>query len=246
MKHLLSSTAFIVLNKELARKVGLKEAVLLADLISKEEYFITNGMTDGWFFNTAKNIEDDTCLTSHQQRKAIKRLKDLGIIETKLVGIPAKQHFKIIENKLLSYFNTSYEESVKQVIKKTQTSCEESEQLDVKKTQTINKNNNKNKNNNNISIRELNFINQVSLLNYDVTLKKEFCDYWTEPNKSNTKMKFELNKTWKTELRIKNWAANQKKWDKPKSSGMSKIHQHLQKNINVKEKLLKQFENEIN
>jgi hypothetical protein len=226
MKHLLSSSAFIVLNKELARQVGLKEAVLLADLISKEEYFIANGMTNGWFFNTAKNIEKDTSLTSHQQRKAIKSLKDLGIIETKVVGIPAKQHFKIIENKLLSYFTTS---------------CEESEQQVVKKTQTINKNNNKNNNNNNISIRELNFINQVSLLDYDLNLKKEFCDYWTEPNTSNTKMKFELNKTWQTELRLKTWAANQKKWDKPKSSGMSKIHQHLQKNINVKEKLLKQF-----
>ena len=206
MKHLLSSTAFLIVNKELAKRVGLKSAVLLADLISKEEYFISKGMTDGWFFNTAKNIESDTSLTSHQQRKAIKNLKDLGIIETKVIGIPAKQHFKIIENKLLSYFNTSCEESVKQV---------------VKKTQTINKNNNKNNNNNNITIRKLNFVNQVSLLDYDVTLKKEFCDYWTEPNKSNTKMKFELNKTWKTELRLKTWAANQKKWDKPKT--MSKL-----------------------
>lgn len=206
MKHLLSSTAFLIVNKELAKQVGLKSAVLLADLISKEEYFISKGMTDGWFFNTAKNIESDTSLTSHQQRKAIKNLKDLGIIETKVVGIPAKQHFKIIENKLLSYFNTSCEESVKQV---------------VKKTQTINKNNNKNNNNNNITIRKLNFVNQVSLLDYDLTLKKEFCDYWTEPNKSNTKMKFELNKTWKTELRLKTWSANQKKWDKPKT--MSKL-----------------------
>ena len=209
MKHLLSSTAFIVLNKELARQVGLKEAVLLADLISKEEYFIANGMTDGWFFNTAKNIEKDTSLTSHQQRKAIKHLKSLGIIETKVVGIPAKQHFKIIENKLLSYFTTS---------------CEESEQQVVKKTQTINKNKEIRITNNNISIRELNFINQVSLLDYDLTLKKQFCDYWTEPNKSNTKMKFELNKTWKTELRIKTWAANQKKWNNPKTNDRTTAH----------------------
>ena len=121
MKHLLSSTAFLVLNKELARQVGLKEAVLLADLISKEEYFIANGMTDGWFFNTAKNIEQDTCLTTHQQSRAIKRLEDLGILETKVVGIPAKKHFKIIENKLLSYFNTSFKESDKQVFKKGKT-----------------------------------------------------------------------------------------------------------------------------
>ena len=56
MKHLLSSTAFLIVNKELAKQVGLKAAVLLADLISKEEYFISKGMTDGWFFNTAKPI----------------------------------------------------------------------------------------------------------------------------------------------------------------------------------------------
>ena len=29
MKNLLSSSAFLVLNKELARKIGLKEAILL-------------------------------------------------------------------------------------------------------------------------------------------------------------------------------------------------------------------------
>ena len=233
MKNLLSSTAFIVLNKELARQVGLKEAVLLADLISKEEYFMSNGITDGWFFNTAKNIESDTSLSSHQQRKAIKNLKDLGIIETKVVGIPAKQHFKIIENKLLSYFNTSCEESVKQV---------------VKKTQTINKNKEIRITNNTISNRRNDFVFEVLTFDYDESILNGFIDYWTEPNKSNTKMKWELNKTWQTELRLKTWAANQKKWDKSKtnSKGMSKLHQHLQKNINVKERILKQFKNEIN
>ena len=210
MKHLLSSTAFLIVNKELAKQVGLKAAVLLADLISKEEYFISKGMTDGWFFNTAKNIESDTSLTSHQQRKAIKNLKDLGVIETKVVGIPAKQHFKIIENKLLSYFNTSCEESVKQV---------------VKKTQTINKNKEIRITNNTISNRRNDFVFEVLTFDYDESILNGFVDYWTEPNKSNTKMKFELNKTWKTELRLKTWASNQKKWDKPKSNpkSMSKL-----------------------
>ena len=210
MKHLLSSSAFLIVNKQLAKQVGLKGAVLLADLISKEEYFIANGMTDGWFFNTAKNIEEDTCLTSHQQRKAIKSLKELGIIETKVIGIPAKQHFKIIENKLLSYFNTS---------------CEETAKLVVKKTQTINKNNNKNNNNNNISNRRNEFVFEVLSFDYEESILNGFVDYWTEPNKSNTKMKFELNKTWSTNLRLKNWAANQKKWDKPTKNTLSHRHQ---------------------
>jgi len=226
MKHLLSSSAFLIVNKRLAKQVGLKGAVLLADLISKEEYFIANGMTDGWFFNTAKNIEEDTCLTSHQQRKAIKNLKDLGIIETKVVGIPAKQHFKIIENKLLSFFNTS---------------CEETAKLVVKKTQTINKNNNKNNNNNNISNRRNEFVFEVLSFDYDESILNGFIDYWTEPTKSKTspKMKYELQKTWETKRRLKTWANNQKKWDKPKSNKntMSKLDAQINEWQKAKELL---------
>ena len=67
---------------------------------------------------------------------------------------------------------------------------------------------------NNISIRELNFVNEVSLLEYDITLKKEFCDYWTELNKSKSKMRWELEKTWDTKLRINRWDTKQKQWNK--------------------------------
>ena len=105
MKHLLSSTAFLVLNKGLAREIGLKAAVLLADLISKEEYFIANGMTDGWFFNTEANIEEDTTLNSYHQRKCLKTLKDKGLIQVKRKGIPAKQYFKINEEQVLQILN---------------------------------------------------------------------------------------------------------------------------------------------
>jgi len=222
MKHLLSSSAFLIVNKQLAKQVGLKGAVLLADLISKEEYFISNGMTDGWFFNTAKNIEADTCLTTHQQRKAIKKLKELGIIETKVIGIPAKQHFKIIENKLLSFFNTSLEEIDKQV---------------CKKQKTINKNKEIRITNNTISNRRDEFVFEVLSFDYDESILNGFIDYWTEPNKSNTKMKYELNKTWETKRRLKTWANNQKKWDKPKTKTMSKIDMQLNEYLKGKEYL---------
>ena len=132
MKHLLSSSAFLIVNKQLAKQVGLKGAVLLADLISKEEYFIANGMTDGWFFNTEANIERDTTLTSYQQRKVLKTLKKYEIIETKRKGIPAKQYFKINEANLLNIL-----------------SCEETEGLVVNKLNDLSETNlttiNKNK-----------------------------------------------------------------------------------------------------
>ena len=157
MKHLLSSTAFIVLNKELARQVGLKEAVLLADLISKEEYFIANGMTDGWFFNTEANIEKDTTLTAYQQRKCLTTLKKEGLIEVKRKGIPAKQYFKINEQLVVKFLNN----------------------LKGSNSTTINKNKEIRITNKDISIRELKFINDVSLFDYDKNILDSFTDYWT-------------------------------------------------------------------
>ena len=105
MKALLSSTAFLVVNKTLAQNIGLKETILLADLISKEEYFIDNGMTDGWFFNTEANIQKDTTLTPYQQRKALKTLKKYEIIQTMRKGVPAKQYFKINEEQVVKFLN---------------------------------------------------------------------------------------------------------------------------------------------
>ena len=216
MKHLLSSSAFIVLNKELAKQLGLKEAVLLADLISKEEYFIANGMTDGWFFNTEANIEKDTTLTPYQQRKCLKTLKTNLVLETKRKGIPAKQYFKINEQQVIKLLNN----------------------LSATNLTSINKNK-EIKITNNISNRRNDFVFEVLTFEYDESILNGFIDYWTEPNKSNTKMKFELNKTWKTALRLKTWAANQKKWDKPKANlkTMSKLDAQINEWQKAKELL---------
>jgi len=96
--------------------------------------------------------------------------------------------------------------------------------------------------NNTIHIRAIYFADEVHKnKEYSKDMLSDFVSYWTEMNKSETKLRYELQKTWNTNLRLKNWAKNQKKWDKPKQT-MSKIHQHLQKNLNVKERLKKQFE----
>ena len=49
-----------------------------------------------------------------------------------------------------------------------------------------------------------------SLLEYkdkhQVNMLKEFYNYWTEPNQSKTKMRFELEKTWSLDRRLETWA----------------------------------------
>jgi hypothetical protein len=42
---------------------------------------------------------------------------------------------------------------------------------------------------------------------YHEELRKKFISYWTEPNKSKTKMRFQLEKTWDTKRRLETWAS---------------------------------------
>lgn len=97
-------------------------------------------------------------------------------------------------------------------------------------------NNTSNNNTSNINITKEKFILEVMSFDYPKDMLEDFINYWTEGKK---KMRYQKQITFEIKLRLLRWQKNQKKWDKPKS--MSKIHQHLQKNINVKEKLKQKF-----
>ncbi len=43
---------------------------------------------------------------------------------------------------------------------------------------------------------------------YPAQMLTDFFDYWTEPNKSKTKMRFEIERTWSMSLRLTRWAMN--------------------------------------
>lgn len=75
---------------------------------------------------------------------------------------------------------------------------------------------NDNDNDNDIYYRKLKFSETLKpfLENYGTDFIKEFFDYWTEPNKSNTKFRQELQKTWSLEGRLATWEKNNKKFNK--------------------------------
>ena len=207
MKNLLSSSAFLVVNKTLAKNIGLKETILLADLISKEEYFINNGMTDGWFFNTEANIQKDTTLTPYQQRNALKSLKNNQIIETMRKGIPAKQFFKINEEQVIKFLNNKSATNLTTINKNKEITL-----------------------NNKLSIKEK-FINQVMYFDYPKEMKEDFISYWTEGVK---KMRFQKQGTFEIKLRLERWSKNSAKWDKPKSKVSSKLDSQLNELVKAK------------
>jgi hypothetical protein len=68
----------------------------------------------------------------------------------------------------------------------------------------------------NLEIRSLAFKNSLIPFKnkYQIDLLKNFYEYWTEPNPSKTKMRFELERTWSIERRLTNWASRQKDFNK--------------------------------
>jgi len=77
--------------------------------------------------------------------------------------------------------------------------------------------NNTNSNSNskdNSKDKEAKFKNEVLQFNYPKEMLNEFINYWTEPNKSKTKLRYELQTTWDTSRRLGTWAKNTKQFTK--------------------------------
>jgi hypothetical protein len=78
---------------------------------------------------------------------------------------------------------------------------------------------------NSIEGRKLKFASTLKpyLETYGRELLKEFYDYWTEPNKSNTKFRMELEKTWSLSRRLETWAKNDKGFKSTQKSETKQI-----------------------
>jgi HD-GYP domain-containing protein (c-di-GMP phosphodiesterase class II) len=53
---------------------------------------------------------------------------------------------------------------------------------------------------------------------FDKKTIREFYEYWSEQNKSNTRFKQELEKTWNLEMRLEKWSKNDLLFNKTKTS----------------------------
>jgi len=66
------------------------------------------------------------------------------------------------------------------------------------------------------------FLMEVSAFKelYSVEMLEAFIDYWTEPNKSKTKLRYELQKTFDIARRLKTWSKNESKFGTKKNNIM--------------------------
>lgn len=108
LKQLLGQNSFFVLNKQLIKKLGIHETLLLSAFIDADALFGTD-----WFYQTIETIEELTTLNRSQQDKAISCLIKHGMLEKKLMGMPNKRHFKINKSNITNMIVISDEQCCK-------------------------------------------------------------------------------------------------------------------------------------
>lgn len=97
-------TSYRAYDFRIARYIGLEPAILLTYLCEQDKY-INRLQVGKEFYKQQKYIEFYTSLSSRQQILALKKLKQLEIIEVVKKGMPARNHFKINYNKILEVKN---------------------------------------------------------------------------------------------------------------------------------------------
>jgi DNA-binding Lrp family transcriptional regulator len=97
----LSQDAFVMVNKNLARKIGFVEAGLLAELIfthkyaEQQKWFFEDGSKGDWFYLTQAKVQEELGIKRTEHENAIKKLVKFGIILKKKMGLPSKNYYLI-------------------------------------------------------------------------------------------------------------------------------------------------------
>lgn len=100
IENVLATDGYIQYNGLLACKFGVYEAIILGELFNEYRYYKVHHKKyleahNDAFFSTSDNIEKRTGINYHGQSKAIKNLVASNLLEVKLIGVPAKRHFKL-------------------------------------------------------------------------------------------------------------------------------------------------------
>jgi len=95
VKSTLSSDAFWAVNKSVARHVGIEEAALLTEIISKHRYWKERGGLDdqGGFFMTSADIQAVMGIGDKPVGRLTKSILTKGVVKIKKRGVPAKNYW---------------------------------------------------------------------------------------------------------------------------------------------------------
>lgn len=95
--HIISDSAYLLVNKKLIYTFGLEPAVFLSNLINKYFYFKDKNQlkNNSWFYLVHEQQINEIGISLLKLRKCKVQLKEFGVIDTKMIGVPAKEYYKI-------------------------------------------------------------------------------------------------------------------------------------------------------
>ena len=101
-----SSSSFLQVNKILMKMYGIEMAVFICNLVDKLKYFRSRNMLteDGGFFLTHADQTEQIGLSDYQLRRHKQKCRELGILATKMVGIPPKEFYFLDLDVLVEVF----------------------------------------------------------------------------------------------------------------------------------------------
>ena len=155
----------------------------------------------GQIITGRKQLSEETGLTERQIRTSISRLKATNEVTT----IKVKKYTVYSVLRWIDYQQNDHENDHENDQRAT-TTKERKEYKNIKGSKLT------------LTQREQNFYDDLKAYQpkYPKETLRAFYDYWTEPNRSNTKMRFELEKTWSTPRRLGTWARREKTSNAPK------------------------------
>ena len=168
-------------------------------------------------------------------KKTLTELVDFGFI--KMVEVSKNQYSSNIV--ALSFFNKALDKALdKALIKHTSKQSKSTRQSNdsIDKQLTINK---ETKEQLTIDMRKKEFSATLSpfLDEFGKELLNDFYGYWTEPNKSKSKLRFELERTWDVSRRLSTWAKNDKNFNKSSAIIIQQENKGIQAALNTFDRL---------
>ena len=106
---LLSKGNYITYNKELARKIGVNEAIVFGELCGLYEHF---GQKE--FFFEQERLAHDVSMSVFKIQKAIDTLTRLNLITKCRKGIPCKLYYTINVGCLIEFLSDDSETSLQE------------------------------------------------------------------------------------------------------------------------------------
>lgn len=94
----LTSSSYWTLNKDLCRKIGLQNTLVLQHFIDLQ-YKVFGGKE---FYQQQDRIQDELGISERQVKQTISFLLNEGFISVEKKGIPAKNYYLISEDKITS------------------------------------------------------------------------------------------------------------------------------------------------